>query len=127
MKTRVGIGLLLVAAAAAALYWWWADNQAPVDESTLLLYGNVDIREVRLAFNGSEHVAEILVDEVKKRAQEISKDFAAALKRAQRFIAVCPAETTCPAGNADHRGCRPRLLFLRGTAASLLRPRPLRD
>jgi HlyD family secretion protein len=28
-----------------------------------MLYGNVDIREVRLAFNGNEHVAEILVDE----------------------------------------------------------------
>jgi len=27
------------------------------------LYGNVDIREVRLAFNGSEHVEEMLVDE----------------------------------------------------------------
>lgn len=28
-----------------------------------MLYGNVDIREVRLAFNGSEHVGEILVEE----------------------------------------------------------------
>jgi HlyD family secretion protein len=32
-------------------------------ESELVLYGNVDIREVRLAFNGSEHVGEILVEE----------------------------------------------------------------
>ncbi|HKJ53819.1 MAG TPA: efflux RND transporter periplasmic adaptor subunit [Gammaproteobacteria bacterium] len=63
MKARVGIGLLLAAAAAGALYWWLTNNHAPVDESQLLLYGNVDIREVRLAFNGSEHVAEILVDE----------------------------------------------------------------
>jgi len=63
MKIRVGIGLLLVAAVAAGLYWWLKNNQAPVNESTLVLYGNVDIREVRLAFNGSEHVADILVDE----------------------------------------------------------------
>ena len=63
MKIRVVIVLLLVAATAAGLYWWLKNNQAPVDESTLLLYGNVDIREVRLAFNGSEHVADILVDE----------------------------------------------------------------
>jgi len=63
MKARVGIGLLLAAAAAGALYWWLTNDHAPVDESKLLLYGNVDIREVRLAFNGSEHVADILVDE----------------------------------------------------------------
>ena len=63
MKIRVVIVLLLVAATAAGLYWWLKNNQAPVDESTLLLYGNVDIREVRLAFNGSEHVGDILVDE----------------------------------------------------------------
>jgi HlyD family secretion protein len=55
--------LLLVAATAAGIYWWLENKRAPVDESTLLLYGNVDIREVRLAFNGSEHVADILVDE----------------------------------------------------------------
>ena len=29
----------------------------------LRLYGNIEIREVRLAFNGSEHVAEVLVEE----------------------------------------------------------------
>ncbi len=32
------------------------------DEAELVLYGNVDVREVRLAFNGSEHVCEILVE-----------------------------------------------------------------
>ncbi|MGD2171975.1 MAG: biotin/lipoyl-binding protein, partial [Gammaproteobacteria bacterium] len=63
MKIRVVIVLLLVAATAAGIYWWLENKRAPVDESTLLLYGNVDIREVRLAFNGSEHVADILVDE----------------------------------------------------------------
>jgi len=33
------------------------------DGSTLTLYGNVDIREAQLAFNSSEHIKEILVQE----------------------------------------------------------------
>ncbi len=33
------------------------------DEGRLVLYGNVDIREVSLAFNSSEHIAEVLVEE----------------------------------------------------------------
>ncbi len=33
------------------------------NENELLLYGNVDIRESQLAFNGSEHVDKILVEE----------------------------------------------------------------
>jgi len=46
----------------AAVYWWPALQQQP-PEGSLVLYGNVDIREVRLAFNGNEHVGEILVHE----------------------------------------------------------------
>ena len=63
MKKPLAIGLLLAVAVAAGLYWYWLDGREQLPESELLLYGNVDIREVRLAFNGNEHVAEILVDE----------------------------------------------------------------
>jgi HlyD family secretion protein len=57
------IALVVAGAAAAAGYWWWMRNNEQLPETELVLYGNVDIREVRLAFNGSEHVGEMLVDE----------------------------------------------------------------
>jgi HlyD family secretion protein len=54
--------LIVVLGVAVAVYWWPALQQQSSDGS-LVLYGNVDIREVRLAFNGNEHVGEILVHE----------------------------------------------------------------
>lgn len=65
MKKRVKIiiGLLVIVLLSSGIYWWRGLNGALVQQDTLILYGNVDIREVRLAFNGSEHVARILVDE----------------------------------------------------------------
>lgn len=63
MKARLLIGLLLVGVVAGAIYWWQVVNNDTAEETTLVLYGNVDIREVHLAFNGSEHVSEILVQE----------------------------------------------------------------
>ena len=38
-------------------------GQTDDDESTLTLFGNVDIREAQLAFNSSEHIKEIFVQE----------------------------------------------------------------
>ena len=62
-KLRILIGLLVVGVAGGVGYRWYTSNQNLTPETQLVLYGNVDIREVRLAFNGSEHVGEILVDE----------------------------------------------------------------
>ena len=44
-------------------YWWLRAQETPRDASRLTLYGNVDIREVDLAFDASGHVAEIQVQE----------------------------------------------------------------
>lgn len=63
MKARLITGLLIVAITAGAAYWWQQSSQKTLPSNTLVLYGNVDIRESRLAFNGNEHVTEILVDE----------------------------------------------------------------
>ncbi|MBQ0747173.1 MAG: ABC transporter permease [Marinobacter sp.] len=52
----------LVFIAIIAAFWWQSDRNGS-DESTLHLYGNVDIREAQLAFNSSEHVFEIRVQE----------------------------------------------------------------
>lgn len=56
--------------------WWWYQGQQPSDgEQDLVIFGNVDIREVKLSFNGSEHVGEMYVDEgdVVKRGQLLAK------------------------------------------------------
>lgn len=50
---------VLAAAAAAGAYWHTHRGAAPADQ--LVLYGNVDIRQVSLAFNGNERVAELTV------------------------------------------------------------------
>ncbi|MBL0142224.1 MAG: efflux RND transporter periplasmic adaptor subunit [Betaproteobacteria bacterium] len=56
------IAVPLVLAAMAAGAWWWKGNH---DEGgrDLVLYGNVDIRQVELAFNASGRIAEVLVRE----------------------------------------------------------------
>ncbi len=52
----------LVLIVIIALLWWRADHEES-NGTTLQLYGNVDIREAQLAFNSSEHVTEIRVQE----------------------------------------------------------------
>jgi HlyD family secretion protein len=63
IRGRVFGGLVVIVCVAGAAYWWQTAGKDALPESELKLYGNVDIREVRLAFNGSEHVSDILVDE----------------------------------------------------------------
>jgi len=59
MKRIIVIALLLAIAAAGA--WWYRQrSQAPTE---LALYGNIDFRQVALAFNGNGPVAEVLVEE----------------------------------------------------------------
>jgi HlyD family secretion protein len=58
-KIIIGTVLLLSGVAAAA---WYAMRPAPGDDG-LVLYGNVDVRQVSLAFNGSERIASLAVQE----------------------------------------------------------------
>jgi HlyD family secretion protein len=60
-KVIPAVALLLVAAAAGG--WWYFGNSEEQDENRLVLYGNVDIRETDLAFNNSEHIDRLLVQE----------------------------------------------------------------
>jgi HlyD family secretion protein len=53
----------LLLAAAASGYWFLHAREAGHAGGDVSLYGNVDIREANLAFNASEHVREILVQE----------------------------------------------------------------
>jgi HlyD family secretion protein len=63
MKRKILIFLLLVviAGAAAALTWWWTRPSAANAE--LVLYGNVDLRQADIAFNNSERIDSVLVQE----------------------------------------------------------------
>ena len=62
-KVKIIIVFLVLAVLATAAYWWQLSNGDSAQSGKLTLYGNVDIREVRLAFNGNEHVDKIMVDE----------------------------------------------------------------
>ena len=65
MKQRIAI--LAVMLALIGGYLWWQGR--PADGS--ILYGNVDIRDVNLAFRVGGRVSEVLVDEI----LTIYKDF----------------------------------------------------
>jgi HlyD family secretion protein len=61
MRRLLLIGTLVVAAGAAGLWWWL--NRSEGEPHELILYGNVDLRQVQLAFNNSERIAAVLVQE----------------------------------------------------------------
>lgn len=56
---------VVIAVGTIAAVWRWTDVRARSHASsdTLVLFGNADIREVELAFNGSERIGQILVEE----------------------------------------------------------------
>jgi HlyD family secretion protein len=62
MRRRLMIvGLLLVLAASAGGVWWFTHREDGSQD--LALYGNVDLRQVALAFNGNERIASVDVQE----------------------------------------------------------------
>ncbi|HTS52323.1 MAG TPA: efflux RND transporter periplasmic adaptor subunit [Burkholderiales bacterium] len=61
-KLLLAVALALVAGLAAG-GWWWYERQHRTASNTLVLHGNVDIREVQLAFNASDRIEQVLVRE----------------------------------------------------------------
>ena len=57
------IPVLLLAGLIALGLRYWILKEVPREKDHLTLYGNVDIREVSLAFNGGERIAAIRVEE----------------------------------------------------------------
>jgi len=55
------IAVLVLGAAGSAA--WYFSNHATANTNGLVLYGNVDIRQVQLAFNGSERIATMQASE----------------------------------------------------------------
>jgi HlyD family secretion protein len=62
-KTLLIVGLVIVVAIAAGFGLGRLGKNADKDRDRLVLYGNVDLRQVDLAFNDSERIAEVLVQE----------------------------------------------------------------
>jgi len=61
LRRLLAVVLLLLLVASAAYWFYQRDTGTSAD--TLQVYGNVDVREVDLAFNNSEHIATLLVEE----------------------------------------------------------------
>lgn len=59
-RVLVSVGLLVLIAFAAGSIWWWTRGAS---DAPLELYGNVDLRQVDLAFNNSQRIAEVAVQE----------------------------------------------------------------
>jgi HlyD family secretion protein len=61
-KFQIIAGLLVLSGISGLVAWWVLDRQGG-EASELVLYGNIDIREVALAFDSNEHIATMLVRE----------------------------------------------------------------
>ena len=62
-KRRVIVPLLVLVAAGVGAGIWWQRSHVRDSDGTIVLYGNVDIREVELAFNGTDRIQRVLVSE----------------------------------------------------------------
>lgn len=62
-KQRFILIPVVLVAAGLGFYFWQSHRPAILPLDQLTLYGNVDLREVDLAFDETEHVGEILVSE----------------------------------------------------------------
>jgi len=59
---RVLLVLIVFGCSAGGLWYWWNSQQIS-DDGLLVVFGNVDVRQVELAINGSERIAELTVEE----------------------------------------------------------------
>jgi len=62
MKKPAVVVLAVAVLLAALLLWWWKGRNS-ADDGPLQLQGNVDIRQVSLAFDGAGRVRDVRVDE----------------------------------------------------------------
>lgn len=63
MKKGLPVIVVIIMFVGVGGYFWLQPSSNGEADQRLSLYGNIDIREAQLAFNSSEHVAEVLVQE----------------------------------------------------------------
>ena len=104
---RVIVLLIVVLAAGGGFGWWWFNHDGN-GNGPLVLYGNVDLRQVDLAFNDSGRIAAVLVDEGAKVKQG---EVLARLDTSRIAPQVAQAEAQVAAQTAAveklHNGSRP--------------------
>jgi len=107
MNRRVVIpAVVLVVGLGGLGGWWLTEHQTPANE--LVLYGNVDLRQVDLPFNDSARIAEVLVEEgdhVKKGQVLARLD----TSRLEPQVAQAEAQVAAQQAVVDmlHNGSRP--------------------
>jgi len=100
MRARVIVIAIVLILAGGFTWWWHRDDTADSDSNNLILHGNVDIRQVQLAFNGSERIAvmkfqegdpvnkgELLASLHKNRLQHAADQSAARVAAQQEVVA----------------------------------------
>jgi HlyD family secretion protein len=65
----VAVAVVVLAAVAMGFAQGWLGTNPDEGRDRLILYGNVDLRQIELAFNNSERIAEVLVQEGAKVAR----------------------------------------------------------
>ena len=61
MNRKLLIAIVIAAVAAAGFFWWRSHSENAA--GPLVLYGNIDLRQAQVAFNNSERIAAVLVQE----------------------------------------------------------------
>jgi HlyD family secretion protein len=96
------VGIIVV---GAMLWWWLGRHQSPAE---LLLYGNLDLRQIELPFNGNERISAVLVQE----GDHVTQGQLLARLDTSRLapqVAKAEADLAAQAQSVDrlHRGNRP--------------------
>jgi len=107
MRRRIIVLLVLIVAAGSGFAWWWFSQNGD-GNGPLVLYGNVDLRQVDLAFNDNGRITEVLVDEgvrVKKGEVLARLD----TSRIEPQVAQAEANVAAQTAAVDklHNGTRP--------------------
>jgi len=81
MKLKALLPFLAVLIAGSLAAAWWFQREEQGASNVLQLHGNVDIRQVELAFNGSERIERVLVRE----GEHVKKDQLLAVLESERL------------------------------------------
>lgn len=119
-KTAFIVGALILAAIAVGFELGRIGRHSDKNQTRLVLYGNVDLRQVNLSFNDSERIAEVLVQEGDKvtRGQILARLDTSRL-RPEAASAAAVLEAQQAVVDRLHHGSRPQeIAQARANAAS---------